>query len=78
MRIEPLDAIDNADVAREGFGADGSRLTREQFVAHFCAAMRCEPTAYVRRIEFRYHDDLPLARARGRTPRSWYGCQAHG
>jgi hypothetical protein len=50
VRTEPLEAITDEDVAREGFpGRD-----RAWFVEHFCQAMRCEPSTIVRRIEFRF------------------------
>jgi hypothetical protein len=50
VRTEPLDAITDEDVAREGFpGRD-----RAWFVEHFCKAMRCEPSTLVQRIEFRF------------------------
>ncbi|MEM7677351.1 MAG: ASCH domain-containing protein [Myxococcota bacterium] len=49
VREEPLDAIDQADCAREGF----AQMTPEAFVSLFCSKMRCEPTTRVRRIEFR-------------------------
>ncbi len=49
-RAEPLDAIDAADVAREGF----PELTPAQFVAMFCRNMHTEPGDEVTRIEFEY------------------------
>ena len=57
VRRERLDAIDDADVAREGFaGRDAA-----WFVAMFCGAMKCEPGAQVTRIEFAF--DAPEAPA---------------
>jgi len=49
VREEPLNAIDADDCAREGF----AEMTPNEFVAFFCRKMRCEPTAFVNRIEFR-------------------------
>ncbi len=49
VRREPLHAITDEDVEREGFpGRDA-----EWFVAMFCRAMRCEPSRLLTRIEFR-------------------------
>jgi hypothetical protein len=46
---EPLDAITQDDVRREGFGSTSPR----EFVHFFCKHMRCQPDAEVTRIEFR-------------------------
>lgn len=48
VRREPLDAIDQAEVIREGFPG----MTPEGFVAMFCEHMGCEPSTTVTRIEF--------------------------
>lgn len=47
---ERLDAIDEADVAAEGFPGQ----TPAWFVAHFCRAMRCDAGEMVTRIEFEF------------------------
>lgn len=52
VRREPLDAIDQADVHREGF----PDLTPATFVALFCGHMGCKPEVEVTRIEFRRID----------------------
>lgn len=49
VRREPLNAITFDDVRREGF----PEMTRSQFIAMFCAAMKVQPDALVTRIEFR-------------------------
>lgn len=49
VRREPLDAIDQNDVRREGF----PEMTPTEFVAFFCRANKCAPDAVVTRIEFR-------------------------
>ena len=48
VRRERLDAIDAADVAREGF----PELSPAEFVAFFCREMKCNPGTDVTRIEF--------------------------
>jgi hypothetical protein len=51
VREERLDAIDKADVVREGY----RDLTPEEFVAMFCRLnkhKRCRPETVVTRIEF--------------------------
>lgn len=48
VRREPLDAITQADVAREGF----PDMDPGGFVSMFCKAMKCKPQALVTRIEF--------------------------
>jgi hypothetical protein len=70
VRREPLEAIDEADVIREGF----PHMTPSSFVAFFCDShkvietpanpafwekakyRRCRPSDEVTRIEFRYPD----------------------
>ena len=49
IRREPLNAIDTADVSREGFPGQ----TPAEFVAMFCRHMGGEPDQLVTRIEFR-------------------------
>jgi hypothetical protein len=49
-RWEPLNAIDQADVVREGF----EDITPEQFVEMFCKHNHCDPDMDIRRIEFEY------------------------
>ena len=45
---------------------DVSRETcQHQFVAHFCAAMRCPSDAEVTRIEFRFTSREPSTKASG-------------
>lgn len=51
VRREPLNAITRLDVRREGF----PHMTPDEFVAMFCASMRCLPTDEVTRIEFAYY-----------------------
>lgn len=46
---ERLDTVTPADVVREGFPL----ISALDFVALFCGANHCEPTALVTRIEFR-------------------------
>jgi hypothetical protein len=50
VRRERLDAISADDVAREGF----TEMSAREFVAFFCAHMRCAPETEVTRIEWRY------------------------
>lgn len=50
VRREPLDAITQDDVEREGFRS-ASPLW---FVDFFCESMRCNPGTLVTRIEWRY------------------------
>lgn len=50
VRREALDAIDQADVVREGFPG----LTPDEFVRMFCQNMKCQPSDTVTRIEFQY------------------------
>ncbi len=49
VRREPLEAIDEADVVREGFPG----MTPEEFVSMFTRAMGCGPSTEVTRIEFK-------------------------
>ncbi|HEY0983545.1 ASCH domain-containing protein [Schlesneria sp.] len=51
-RREPLNAIDQEAVIREGF----PDLSPAQFVEMFCKNMRCKPTDEVTVIRFRYLD----------------------
>lgn len=50
VRREPLDAITQDDVEREGFRS----ASPQWFVDFFCEAMRCTPATEVTRIEWRY------------------------
>ena len=50
VRRERLDAITADDVTREGFPG----MAPDGFVEMFCRSHRCEPDAWVNRIEFRY------------------------
>lgn len=52
VRRERLDAIEFADVRREGF----TRMGTLDFVEFFCRTHRCKPSTVVTRIEFRYVD----------------------
>lgn len=52
VRRESLDAIDQADVIREGF----PNLTPAEFVQMFCDNMKCDHFVLVTRIEFKYVD----------------------
>lgn len=47
---ERLDTITADEVRREGF----PHLTPDEFVAMFCRANRCDPQAFVTRIEFTF------------------------
>lgn len=51
IKLNPLEVI------REGFDA----MSAWQFIEAFCAAMKCEPSTEVTRIEFRYVDEGPAA-----------------
>lgn len=53
VRREPLDAIDHADVRREGFTA----WLPNDFVEFFTREMKCPADTEVTRIEWRYLDD---------------------
>lgn len=50
VRREPLDAITDQDVAREGF----PHLSAPEFVDLYCEAMGCGPFDECTRIEFEY------------------------
>lgn len=50
VRREPLDAITQDDVEREGFRSASPLF----FVDFFCESMRCTPDTLVTRIEWRY------------------------
>lgn len=52
VRREPLDAITPPEVSAEGF--DG--ITPAEFVAFFATRMRCDVSAEVTRVEWRYVD----------------------
>ena len=49
-RRERLNEITAEDVVAEGF----PELSRRQFIDMFCKNMKCRPTDYVTRIEYRY------------------------
>jgi hypothetical protein len=55
VRVEPLDAITDADAAAECFGG-GGLWAAQRFVAAYCKHAGCAPDIPVRRIEFRYVD----------------------
>jgi hypothetical protein len=55
VRRERIDAITDADVAREGF----SGYTADRFIEMFCKAMRCSPGDLVTRIEFTFEPAPP-------------------
>lgn len=62
VRREPLEAIDAADVAREGFPG----WSPDEFVRFFCRTHRgCQPDSEITRISVRYPtvDELGLADA---------------
>lgn len=50
LRVEVLLEITQADCASEGF----PNLSPPEFVAMFCAHMKCDPTTLVNRIEFKF------------------------
>lgn len=52
---EPLSALTVGDVAREGF----SGWTPDEFLDFFCQHMRCDRSAEVTRIEWRYLESAP-------------------
>lgn len=52
---EPLNAITDGDVEREGFDPRG--WCAASFVDLFCEEMRCQPGTEVTRIEWRYLED---------------------
>lgn len=54
IRVEPLSAITDDDVVREGF--DGGLTPAAWFVGMYCKHAGCQPSDPVRRIEFRYVD----------------------
>jgi hypothetical protein len=59
MRREPLDAITDGDVFKEGVPILATREVggaARAFVRFFCEHMKCEPSAEVTRIEWRYLD----------------------
>jgi hypothetical protein len=55
VRREPLSAVTADDVAAEGF----PDWTPDEFVAFYCAHMRCEPSTVVTRIQWAYPDTTP-------------------
>lgn len=69
VRREPLNAIGQNDVDREGF----SGWTTDQFVEFFAESMRCAPDVEVTRIEWRYLANWPVpdinAATRAATPK---------
>jgi hypothetical protein len=50
VRREPLHAIDQADVVREGFGS----MTPAGFIEFFCEHMKCTAGTEITRIEWRH------------------------
>jgi hypothetical protein len=52
VRREPIDAIHEADVAREGF----PEMSPREFVAMFCRTFRMKPRQRITRIEYRFVD----------------------
>lgn len=57
VRREPLLAIDDTDVAREGFPGQ----TADWFIGMFCKANKVDAGAFVNRIEFEYLDEESAA-----------------
>lgn len=55
VRRELLSDCTDAEAVREGF----PELTGEQFVAMFCAHMKCDPSTVVTRIEYEYINAEP-------------------
>jgi hypothetical protein len=55
VRVEPLDAITDADAVDECFGG-GGMFPAAAFVSAYCKHANCTPDTPVRRIEFRYVD----------------------
>ena len=53
VRREVLREISLEDVRREGFGHLARQTAQYDFVVMFCEHMRCQPTDYVTRIEFK-------------------------
>lgn len=49
-RREPLSAITDEEIVREGF----PEMSRQQFIDFFCSANRTTPDADVTRIEYKY------------------------
>jgi hypothetical protein len=64
VRAEPLDAITQDDVKREGY----PDLSPADFVSMFCRHMKCTPSTIVNRIEFERiaegKDRVPQAKVR--------------
>lgn len=54
VRRERIDAIIDADVAREGFPS----MSADEFMQIYCRAMRAQPSDECTRIEFEYVDDM--------------------
>lgn len=65
-RPERVDAIDQADVIREGF----PDMTPAEFVDMFCRANGCTPDQVVNRIEFRHLFEWEVTHPDGRA---WTG-----
>jgi len=65
VRREPLNAIDQDDVRREGF----PDMTPAEFVEMFCRDIGAEPATDVARIEFRYVDWSSDEQAKGKATR---------
>jgi hypothetical protein len=65
IRTEPLQAITDEDVAREGFPA----MTAQEFIDFYCKANRTNPHYKVTRIEFKYISPIVIKEG-GSKPRS--------
>jgi hypothetical protein len=60
VRLEPLIAIDQADVSAEGF----PEMTPHEFIAFFCRTHRgTQPTDEVVRVQFEYADQAETGEA---------------
>lgn len=55
VRAEPLNAITQEDVIREGF----PNWTPKDFIDFLVKHYRCDPSASVNRIEFKYIEETP-------------------
>ena len=71
VRREPIDAIDEADVAREGF----PEMSPREFVAMFCRTFRMKPRQRITRIEYRMSIEerrqMFLPASEIRSPEEW-------
>jgi hypothetical protein len=65
IRTEPLQAITDEDVAREGFPA----MTAQEFIDFYCKANRTNPHYKVTRIEFKYISPIVIKEGESK-PRS--------